>query len=87
MKKENIHLLLIIIAALLMCCAGCKNPGHACRWKLCPYKGVTDAPEAVAAYTQCEPGTDGYEIDILHIEYPDLDADQLDSLLTSPMKY
>ena len=56
---------------------------HVCRWELCPYKGVTmqQASNAVADYTG-EACTDAYHIDMLHIQYPTLDADQLDSLLT-----
>ncbi len=56
---------------------------HTCRWELCPYKGIIQAKveTAVATYTgqMC---TDAYYIDMLHIKYPTLDADQLDSLLT-----
>jgi hypothetical protein len=60
------------------------SKAHACRWDLCPYKGVTlmQSKKAVSAYTG-ETGTDAYRIDMLHIKYPALDADQLDSLLTS----
>lgn len=61
----------------------CGKNEHQCRWELCPYKCVTQAqaPAAVATYTgqMC---TDAYYIDMLHIKYPTLDADQLDSLLT-----
>lgn len=60
------------------------KPRHTCRWALCPYKGITQsqAHEAVSNYTG-EVLTDAYKIDILHIRYPTLDADQLDSLLTA----
>jgi hypothetical protein len=62
------------------------KPGHTCRWALCPYKGVTraQAHDAVSNYVG-ETLTDAYKIDMLHIKYPTLDADQLDSLLT--LKY
>jgi hypothetical protein len=61
---------------------GIVNIGHQCRWDLCPYKGVImkDATNAVSDYTG-EACTDAYYIDMLHIQYPTLDADQLDSLL------
>jgi hypothetical protein len=56
---------------------------HACRWNLCPYKGITQkqATNAVSEYVG-EACTDAYHIDMLHIQYPTLDNDQLDSLLT-----
>lgn len=57
---------------------------HACIWPLCPYKGICSnhSSHAVTAYTG-EVGTDAYKIDMLHIQHPLLDTDQLDSLLTS----
>ncbi len=60
------------------------SKAHACIWKLCPYKGIcaTHSSQAVSEYVGSI-GTDAYKIDMLHIQYPALDADQLDSLLTS----
>lgn len=57
---------------------------HACIWKICPYKGIcfNHSSHAVTAYVGSV-GTDAYRIDMLHIKYPTLDADQLDSLLTA----
>lgn len=59
------------------------NTAHKCRWDLCPYKGITldKASKVVANYVGSS-GVDAYYIDMLHIQYPTLDADQLDSLLT-----
>lgn len=56
---------------------------HQCRWPLCPYKGITNdkAAKAVANYVG-DSGIDAYYIDILHIQYPTYEYDQLDSLLT-----
>jgi hypothetical protein len=65
-----------------LCVQLSNNNKHACRWKLCPYKGITQAQAdiAVSEYVG-EACTDAYHIDMLHIQYPTLDADQLDSLL------
>lgn len=62
--------------------------GHTCKWELCPYKGVKEADRktAVLTYTECLEGSDGYCIDMLHLEYPTLEYDQLDSLLFTPIK-
>jgi hypothetical protein len=61
----------------------CAPDNHICRWELCPYKGIErgQAVTAVTTYAM-EACTDAYHIDMLHIQYPTLDADQLDSLLT-----
>jgi len=71
---------LFVISIIVSLCAPAK---HVCRWELCPYQGVTieHTSESVANYTGhvC---TEAYHIDILHIQYPTLDADQLDLLLT-----
>lgn len=60
-------------------------PAHSCRWDACPYKGVQPWPgewnEAVYDYTDCEEGTDCYYIDMLHLQFPDEDYDQLEDRL------
>lgn len=78
-------LVLASIALALYTACNSSNE-HVCRWPLCPYKGVTPDQwhKVVSNYTGCEEGTDGYLIDILHLERPALDADQLDSLLFLP---
>lgn len=60
---------------------------HKCRFNSCPYKGVTPNgwSEAVKCYVG-EEGTDGYYIDLLHLQYPDLDADELNDLLFATKK-
>jgi hypothetical protein len=72
---------LFVISIIMSLCAPAK---HTCRWELCPYKEITikQAPESVAQYVgvAC---TEAYIIDMLHIKYPALDADQLDSLLVA----
>lgn len=60
------------------------NNGHECKWKLCPYKGIkeVDHKAAVLSYVGNDSeGTDGYCIDMLHLDNPTLEYDQLDSLL------
>jgi len=57
--------------------------GHTCKWSLCPYKGVklADWKEAVLNHTKSPEGSDGYNIDILHLQYPSEDYDQLEERL------
>lgn len=59
--------------------------GHSCEWYLCPYTGIHYGhyKQAVSLYAG-EVGTDAYKIDMLHLEHPKLDYDQLDSLLHTP---
>ena len=73
------RLILIIPLALFTALA---TEQHACRWKLCPYKHITPNQwkEAVIEYAG-EEGTDGYHIDILHLQHPEKDADELHDLL------
>lgn len=58
---------------------------HSCRWALCPYKEVTpdDYKKAVAEYTGAEEETDAFHIDMLHLQFPDEDYDQLEERLTT----
>ena len=64
--------------------------GHSCKWELCPYKGVKCAPgewnEAVYSYTECEKGTDCYYIDMLHLQFPNDEYDQLEERLSKITK-
>jgi hypothetical protein len=71
----------LLVISLVFAVIGAEK--HTCRWDLCPYKGVTksQASKVVATYAG-EMCTDAYYIDMLHISYPTLDADQLDSLLS-----
>lgn len=75
--------LLFIIAVLLASCSTrYKGIGHMCKWQLCPYHGVTanNARAAVIAYTG-ESDTDAYCIDMLHLQYPSDDYEQLEERL------
>lgn len=82
----RLTLIAVFFCAMAVCVSGTspKQTGHTCRWDLCPYKGVPerDNREAVIAYTE-EDGTDAYCIDMLHLQYPDKDYDQLEDLLFS----
>lgn len=59
-----------------------RNTGHKCKYRFCPYKGIHygNYKRAVVLYTG-DYGNDAYKIDILHLEHPTLDNDQLDSIL------
>lgn len=56
--------------------------GHQCRWEKCPYKGIQAAQyrAAVTAYVG-EEGTDGWCIDLLHLQYPALEYEALEVML------
>ena len=97
-KDYTLHLIFSIIAFCVIgeyaCHKSIENTEtapaakHACKWELCPYKGITPNQwnQAVRDYTQCEEATDAYLIDILHLEYPMAEYEELDSMLFSPMK-
>lgn len=75
------HYLLIILL-----CIGCNKArfgGHTCKWDKCPYKGVTTdlANRSVVAYTG-EAYTDAYCLDMLHLQHPSFEYEQLEELLT-----
>lgn len=74
--------IIFIIAALCSCKKQDTNQGHQCRWNLCPYKGVTPDKngKAVRQYTGTD-GGDSYSIDILHLEYPQANYDELEQML------
>ena len=75
--------LLFVIAVLLASCSTrYKGAGHMCKWQLCPYHGVTanNAIAAVISYTG-ESDTDAYCIDMLHLQYPTEEYDQLEERL------
>ena len=85
-------LITFITVMLLACAADNLSPvppvplaKHACKYDLCPFKGVGNHPgewsKAVTDYTGCEDGTDCYYIEILHLEYPDENYDQLEDRL------
>lgn len=56
---------------------------HKCRWDECPYKGILPKQfdEAVRKYSECEEGTDCYIIDILHLQNPTLEYEELEKML------
>jgi hypothetical protein len=59
-----------------------KPQGHSCKWKDCPYRGVTadNAHKSVSAYVG-EVYTDAYYLDILHLQHPTEDYEQLEKRL------
>lgn len=77
--KKSIYSALILIVL----CIGCKkesdNNGHVCRWGLCPYKGISIEQYKVKA-EEIE-GSDGYYLDLLHLQHPSYEYDQLEDML------
>lgn len=61
--------------------------GHSCKFKDCPYKGVTAdrAHKSVSAYVG-EIYTDAYYLDILHLQYPNEGYEQLEQRLFNNKK-
>jgi len=74
--------LIILIAAICSCKKVEIDNGHKCRWELCPYKNITpnNYGKAVKDYTGTD-GGDAYSIDILHLEFPEKDYDELEQML------
>jgi len=76
--KNKLYIFLIV---LLTSCTK-TNLGHECRWKLCPYKGITKDMWDQKVYDYVgERGTDAYLIDILHLKYPKDEYDELEDKL------
>ena len=87
MKRLSISLLL-----LLTVLGGCKKTitGHECKWMHCPYKGVLPAnySASILQYIgEDSKGSDSYYIDLLHLENPTLEYDELEELLFSNMRH
>ena len=77
----TIFLCITAIALVLFCLTEDK---HKCKWKSCPYKGITPDKwkQSVIKYIGSESeGTDGYCIDMLHLEYPEMEYDELENKL------
>jgi hypothetical protein len=56
---------------------------HECKWALCPYKGIypNQWREAVINFKDQEEGTDAFHLDMLHLEFPHADYEELNDLL------
>ena len=77
-------IVLLLVVVLTSCGKSIINPayGHLCRWKLCPYKGITKDMWDQKVYEYVgERHTDAYHIDILHLKYPKDDYDELEDKL------
>ena len=81
-----IFLCLTAIALILFCLTEDK---HNCKWKHCPYKGITKDKwkQSVINYVGDESeGTDGYYIDMLHLEFPQDEYEELENKLFTHTK-
>lgn len=82
-RLDPLSWFMIFGAVLMAILFGCsKDPGHHCKFDKCPYKGVTAdlVHKSVVAYTG-EAYTDAYCIDMLHLQYPAEEYDQLEERL------
>ena len=81
-----IFLCLTAIALILFCFT---EDTHTCKWQSCPYKGITPDQwkQSVINYVGIEnEGTDSYYIDMLHLEFPELEYEQLEEKLFLKIK-
>jgi hypothetical protein len=53
---------------------------HKCIWD-CPYKDITPSQWEESVRDRYDEGSDGYYIDMLHLEFPDKDYDELEDIL------
>lgn len=94
MKTFDLKVIVSWFAAVLMALAtliNCSkaNDGHTCRWSLCPYKGIAPAQHDQAVTNYVGEGvkfSDGWCVDMLHLQYPTEDADQLHDRLFNSKK-
>lgn len=83
--------LLRLIVVLMLCIAflmliSCNtvtdvSVEHACKYEHCPYKGVKPSQWRDAASKLSPEGSDSYCIDLLHLEHPDKEYEELEDLL------
>jgi len=82
----TIFLCLTAIALILFCFT---EDTHTCKWQSCPYKGITKDQwkQSVINYVGIEnEGTDSYYIDMLHLEFPGDEYDELENKLFTQVK-
>jgi hypothetical protein len=72
----------IIVSIVLFCSCMKQDAGHHCRWSSCPYKGIKAGQysKAVTDYVG-ETYTDGWCIDMLHLNHPEEEYEQLEQRL------
>jgi hypothetical protein len=60
----------------------CRTYHHTCKWKLCPYKGITsdNFGKAVAAYVG-NYESDAFSLDMLHLYSPAAEYEELETML------
>lgn len=59
------------------------NNRHTCEFSKCPYKGITvnEWNSAVINYTETEPYSDAWCVDMIHLQNPTWGYDKIDSVL------
>lgn len=79
--------ILIFFIIIFMSCSKDNRPiyGHKCKWTDCPYKGIVRHMWHNAVLKEAgEEGSDIYCIDILHLQYPEDNYDELEDKLFKP---
>lgn len=79
---KNITYIILTLCILLLVYRN--DNCHKCKWSKCPYKGIYPSQwsDKVSLYVG-ETGTDAWCIDMLHLEYPNKEYDELEDLLFS----
>lgn len=96
MKKQKDYtieaILFCLALALLGSLVSCtkSDSGHRCKWEHCPYKGYQSFPGVIhTGETEVDKeaeGGDTWCIDQLHMEFPELEYDELEIKMWEPRK-
>lgn len=77
----------LLIASIIVLAEvfGCnkQTTSHICKWDLCPFKGQESFTRGCGL---CDQGTDCWALDSLHVVYPVLEYDELETVLF-PLKH
>lgn len=91
-QKFTVSALIIAFAfTLVLIATSCSKPveKHTCKWDSCPYKGIKPDQWKVSVLDYIgkdAEGSDSYYIDLLHLEYPIYEYEQLEDMLFQPMR-
>jgi hypothetical protein len=77
--KKILEILLVFLICIIIYD---RKDAHTCKWRLCPYKGIyhNQWSERVTEYVG-DIGTDAWHLDMLHLQYPKKEYEELEQLL------
>lgn len=76
-KHQIIGIILLII--ILFSCSR-PDSGHTCRWRMCPYKNILPNQWQREARMYNGDSDDGYRLDMLHLQYPTKEYEELEEM-------